>query len=342
MTENFLNTLFSLSLTFGPTGCEKRVAERIEEELKGICRCTYDRMGNLICHLPGHGEKLMIAAGMDEMGFMITDIDDKGYIRVAPTGSADPACFLGKEFTVGNESTLTEGVGAGKVLHLVDRAGDSPTFDKLFIDVGAKTKEDAEKFAEKGDFAAYRGELFELPGDCVAGKALESRSGCAIVVEALKEAAKRDESERKDLYAVFTVKEKANMSGAVTAAYNLCPDNAILLGFTPSMNFDGDSANGRKRSVIPGEGVVLPLKDGSVLFYDSPFLTRAKEKAEELEIPFVLWDSPVSLSAGRAHLVKEGLPMIELSIPCYNPETPLAVVHKKDIDSALKLLTALM
>ena len=185
MTTEFYTLLSALSAEFGPTGCECRVAALLENELSGLCDCSRDRMGSLICHLPGKGEKLLLVAHMDEAGFMVTDIDDKGYLRIAPTGNADPACFLGKHLTVGNETVLLKGIGGGKVLHLTSGAerADSPSFDKLFIDLGFQNKEEAEKQIEKGDFAAYSGGLSELPNGDLAGKALESRSMCAIAAE---------------------------------------------------------------------------------------------------------------------------------------------------------------
>ena len=112
MTTEFYTLLSALSAEFGPTGCECRVAALLENELSGLCDCSRDRMGSLICHLPGKGEKLLLVAHMDEAGFMVTDIDDKGYLRIAPTGNADPACFLGKHLTVGNEMSFSKALAA--------------------------------------------------------------------------------------------------------------------------------------------------------------------------------------------------------------------------------------
>ena len=266
MTTEFYTLLSALSAEFGPTGCECRVAALLEKELSGLCDCSRDRMGSLICHLPGEGEKLLLVAHMDEAGFMVTDIDDKGYLRIAPTGNADPACFLGKHLTVGNETVLLKGIGGGKVLHLTSGAErtDSPSFDKLFIDLGFQNKEEAEKQIEKGDFAAYSGGLSELPNGYLAGKALESRSMCAIAAEVLKLAARKPVSERKDLTVIFAAKEKAGMSSAVTAAYRENAQKALLLGFSPSMDFD--KTEDHQKGARLGKGPVLAFKDGNVLF----------------------------------------------------------------------------
>lgn len=342
MTTEFYTLLSALSAEFGPTGCECRVAALIENELSGLCDCSRDRMGSLICHLPGKGEKLLLVAHMDEAGFMVTDIDDKGYLRIAPTGNADPACFLGKHLTVGNETVLLKGIGGGKVLHLTSGAErtDSPSFDKLFIDLGFQNKEEAEKQIEKGDFAAYSGGLSELPNGYLAGKALESRSMCAIAAEVLKLAARKPVSERKDLTVVFAAKEKAGMSSAVTAAYRENAQKALLLGFSPSMDFD-KTADHQKGARL-GKGPVLAFKDGNVLFYDSLFLGELRQTAEKAALPFQMLNSPLTLSSGRAHLGKEGLPMASLQIPCFNPETPLVIVQKSDLCATLSLLSALV
>ena len=94
--QEFCELLKRLSETFAPTGCEDRVIDLLKSELDGICEYTVDRMGDLICHLPGKGEKVALVSGVDEAGFMVSKIDDKGYVRVETTGNGDSACFLGK------------------------------------------------------------------------------------------------------------------------------------------------------------------------------------------------------------------------------------------------------
>ena len=326
-----------LSLAFGPTGCEKRVLELVEKELKDVCECSYDKIGDLVCRLPGKKEKLAILCGVDETGFMITKIDDRGYLRFEPTGDADPSCFLGKKMLAGNEETLLEGVGGGKVLHLTSggERTDAPGFEKLFIDLGFEKKEELEGKLERGDFAAYKGEFFELPDDYVVGKALECRLNCAILVELMKQAAEQPESKRKDLYAVFAVKEKIGFSGAVTALHRIAPARAVVLGFEPSRDLDEKDAH--KKGAVPGEGPVLALKDGRALFYDSEFF----EEARALPVQKQILDGSVSLSSSRAHLAREGVPMISLRLPCHNPETPLVIVKKQDAENMLRMLCAL-
>ena len=335
--ENVYALAKELSLAFGPTGCETRVLSLIEKELKDVCECSFDKIGNLVCRLPGKKEKLAILCGVDETGFMITKIDDKGYLRFEQTGDADPSCFLGKRMLAGNEETLFEGVGGGKVLHLTSggERTDAPGFDKLFIDLGLEKKEELEGKLEPGDFAAYKGEFFELPGDHIVGKALETRLNCAILAELVKQTAKRPEKERKDLYAVFAVKEKIGFSGAVTALHRIAPDKAVVLGFEPSR--DLDEKDTYKKGAIPGEGPVLTLKDGRALFYDSDFF----EEAKACPVPKQILDGSVSLSSSRAHLARAGVPMISLRLPCHNPETPLVIVKKQDAENMLQMLCAL-
>ncbi len=342
MTNQTMELLSALSVAFGPTGCESYVLKILEDAIGNTASCTKDQMGNLICHLPGKGEKTMIVAHTDEVGFMVTNIDDSGYVRVEPTGTPDPACFLGKELLVGNEETLLAGVGGGKVLHLLSggERSDLPGFEKLFIDLGVKKREELEGKIEKGDFAAYAGEFFTLGDDYVVGKALDARAGCAVAVEALRKAAERNEEERKDLYFVFAAKEKAGLSTAVTAAFNIAPQAAILLGFEPAKGYKEEGVP--QIGALPGSGTVLSMKDGTVLFYDTSFFENAKRIAEEEKIACQLLDSPLPISSGRLHLTERGIPTVSLRIPCINPETPLAIMHKNDIDETLKLLLALI
>ncbi|MBQ9468737.1 MAG: hypothetical protein IJU52_07015 [Clostridia bacterium] len=339
--EDLFELLPKLSLAFGPTGCEKRVLDLIKTGLDGVCDCTFDAVGNLICRLPGEkGTSYAFISGVDEVGFMITKIDDKGYLRVESTSSGDPACFLGKKMVAGGDAQLFEGVGAAKVLHTLkgNERTDAPEFERLFIDLGFEKKEELENKIEVGDFAAFKGDYFEMPHDHIVGKALECRANCAILVTLLKLASKLKKEERNDLTVIFAVKEKIGFSGAVTALHRLAPDRAVLLGFEPSCDLDEKDAD--RKGALLGKGPVLPLKDGRALYYDDPvFFERAKNACGS-QFTQIL-DGSQTLSSSRAHLVLAGVPMISLRLPCHNPETPYVIVNKTDIERTLSKVWSL-
>ncbi|MBQ8399010.1 MAG: hypothetical protein IJX08_03475 [Clostridia bacterium] len=341
MKNQFFDLLKSLCEVFGPTGCEGRVADLIEKSLDGI-PCKKDAVGNLIVHLEGKGKKILVTAPMDEAGYMITDIDDKGYVRFEKTGNADTGCFAGKRLTLGNEETTISAVGGVKVLHLAGgEAGDTPNADKVFAETGLSSEE-LKKQLDKGDFAALEGSLSTLPGGYLVGKALEARALCALLVEAIKELNKKDEKERNDLYFVFTVKEKAGMSSASAAAYTICPEEAYLLGFAPANDFDG--VDEHLKGAKLGEGVVVALKDRRVLYFDSPLTEKALAVAKEQNIPAYGADMGAcgDFSAGALHLVGAGIPCASLRLPCRNPETNRVIVKENDLENTLSLLCALI
>lgn len=342
MNKEFLDFLEKMCLTFAPTGCEERMAKLIEDAVCGVAECKRDRLGNLIVHLPGKGKKILLSAGMDEAGFMITDIDDKGYVRLDKTGSGDTGCFLGQKIVLGNEEQTIVGVGGGKVLHLTSggEGTDTPAIDKLFVDTGLSKDEVVAK-VEKGDFAAYEGSFKTLPAGYIAGKALESRCACAMLVSIILTLSQKSEEERNDLYFVFGIKEKAGMSGAVTAAYTINPDEAYLVSYAPANDFDG--VDEEKKGAKLGEGAVVALKDRRVLYFDAPLTERALATAKEKDIKAVALDQAYAdLSSGALHLVRSGIPCASIRVPCRNPETTLAIMKNEDIDSALALLLALI
>ena len=342
MTGEFLNLLEKMCLTFAPTGCEERMAKLIEETVGDAAECKRDRLGNLIVHLPGKGKRILVSSGMDEASFMITDIDDKGYVRLEKTGSADTGCFLGQRMILGNEEHTLVGVGGGKVLHLTSggEGSDTPAIDKLFIDTGL-SKEEVSAKVEKGDFAAYEGRFLQLPADYIAGKALESRCACALLVTVILTLSKKKVEERNDLYFVFGIKEKAGMSGAVTAAFAIDPDEAYLVSFAPANDFEG--VDEHQKGAILGKGAVVALKDRRVLYFDTPLTEKALQTAKDKGIAAVACDQAYAdLSSGALHLVRAGIPCASIRIPCRNPETTLAIMKKEDVDSAQSLLLALI
>ncbi len=173
----------------------------------------------MICRKAGKGKKIMVAAHTDEIGLMITHIEDEGFLRFTTIGG------VSVEQIVGRRVVFKNGVqGAIGVEYLEDKKDFR--VEKLYIDIGAKNKEEAQKYVNIGDSASFAGEFIEA-GDRLISKAFDDRIGCYVVIEALKNLKTENE-----VYFVFTVQEEVGTRGAAAAAYNIHPDFAVAVDVT--------------------------------------------------------------------------------------------------------------
>ncbi len=241
----------------GVAGREADVREKIAEIMKPLSdEMLVDTMGNLICKKNGNGEnkeKVMLCGHMDEIGFMVTFIEDDGMIRIASMGGINytSAAFTNVVFNNGTQGVLVPEAGANPI-----------TFDKVYIDIGAKDKKSAEKKVKIGDIARCAPSVTRLMGSRVAGRPLDDRVGCQAVIMVAEELAKTGCYD--DVYYVFSVQEEVGCRGARTAAYAIAPTRCIVYDVTGT----GDTKGAKPMKCALGDGAAIKIKDSSVICND--------------------------------------------------------------------------
>lgn len=315
--------LKKLSETYGPSGREQQIARVIRDEVKDHVDETYtDNMGNLYAVKKGSGAKIMVAAHMDEIGVIVTYIEKEGFLRFSNVGGVSPYVLVGQRLTFGNGVIGT--VGMEKLEDI-----KKLSLDKLYLDVGAKDKEEAEKKVKIGDVATYHRELV-LAGDRVIGKAMDNRAGCAVLIKAMQELGETN----NEIYAVFTSQEEVGLRGSRTSSYRINPD----IGLAIDVTLVGDTPEASTMAVSLGKGPAIKVKDASVICH--PRLKELlTELAEKNNIPYqfeVLLAG--GTDAGAIHLTREGIPSGVISVPCRYVHTPGEMVDLDDMENAVKLL----
>lgn len=325
-----MKILKELMLVHSVSGREKAVADKIEKMMTPyVDSVQRDAMGNLICFRKGTSEspkKLMLAGHMDEIGFIVTSIDDKGYIHVSSIGGIHyvSAAFSNVRFENG-----TVGV-------LVPEAdfGNNFSADRFVIDIGAANQKETEKRVKVGDFAATFSHMERLSGSFYAGRPFDDRIGCAIMVRAAMEL----KDCKNDTYFVFTTQEEVGCRGAKTSAYAVMPDFSIAFDVTGS----GDGPKSRPMAVRLGKGAAVKVKDSSVIC-DGGFVKYLMRIAKEEKIPAQLeilegggTDTCSMQTAGA------GSRATAISVPTRYIHSNNETIHKKDYDACVALTVKLL
>jgi endoglucanase len=336
--------LRELSEAFGVSGCEDEVRGVIVEAIKDhVDEYRVDALGNLIAtkksHQPSaisHQLKVMVAAHTDEVGLMITHIEEEGgAIRFQPVGGIDDRILLSKVVLIGKDRV--SGVIGVKPTHLLkeEECQQVVKVDQMAIDIGTKSKEEAEKVIKIGDYAVFATEFCPLTEDglrTVKGKAFDDRAGCAVLIEVLKE------RYPFDLYGVFTVQEEVGLRGARVAAYAVEPDVAFALEGTICDDLP------KKKDVSPstrlGAGPAITIMDRSFIA-DRGLVKLLVETAEELGIPYQFKQPGVGgTDSGAIHLVKEGVPSATVAVPCRYIHSPVCLLSLEDLENTVRLMKA--
>lgn len=323
-------TLLDVLAPSAPTGFEGAVADIIKERLSSHAdEIRTDALGNLIVikKAKGNGGKrIMFAAHMDQIGFMVTDIDEKGYLRLAALGGINVSVSVARPIVFAS--------GKEGVIHCeMERDGKDLAMTHLFADVGATNREEAEKVAKIGDWAVYAPHV-SIMGKRIASPYMDDRAGVAMLMEAFIDAGDCG----NEILAVFTAQEEVGLRGATTAAYALEPDLAIALDVTPA----GDPPKAVRRSVTLGEGPAVKIMDNSIVCH--PFVRNLMEStAAAHNIPC----QPEVLNgggtdSGAIHLSRGGIRSGVLSIPCRYVHSPVETVDMDDMENGVKLLAQIM
>ena len=348
MTRNDrIELLKELANAFGPTGSEMPVAELIISKLKALgYSYKLDRLGNVIVHVPSgkeNAKKLMISAHMDEIGFIVNDIGEDGYIKFLPLGGIDPRVLCGKHIVLeGKNGGFIPGVIASKAIHHQspeERTNATP-IDKMYIDIGAKDKAMAEELTFVSASGTFDSEfvVYGENGGFIKGKALDDRLGCAEMLYALE--AIKGEDIPVDVYFCFTVREEIGLSGARTVAQTIAPDFAAVLETTAVADLPTVPESMRVAKL--GNGGAISLQDRSTI-YDRGFVRFAMSLAEKKGIP-LQYKKYVSggNDAGSIHKAGAGVRALAMSAPSRYLHSAACVVSTEDYLSMGDMLIALI
>lgn len=317
-----------LTSTFGPSGNEELICQVIKEEVKDyVDEVRVDTLGNLIGIKKGKGKKIMLAAHMDQIGFMVTHIDEKGFLRFTNLGGIFVANSIHSRVVFKN--------GMPGVIGYETEIQDIKDIklNRMYIDIGASSKEEAEKLVTIGDVAVYDSTVREGNGKYMGG-AMDDRAGCAVLIKTIKTLSQSPH----ELYFVFTVQEELGIRGARIAAYGLDPDIGIAIDVTGT----GDTPKSRPMAVELGKGPAIKVKDLSVLAH--PKVRKLMvDTAEKWNIPYQMEVLEFGgTDAGAIHLTRAGIPSGVLSIPCRYIHSANETVDSRDLENSVKLLTKIL
>ncbi|HOB08054.1 MAG: M42 family metallopeptidase [Limnochordia bacterium] len=319
------NLIKDLVESYGPTGFETEVTNKIRTYIADkVDECYVDALGNLIARKKGSGKKVMFSAHADEIGVIVTYIDDDGFLRFSNVGGLNLLTLLGGRVRFANGVIGVIGKEKGELKDL--------TLDKLFIDIGAATKDEAQKKVSIGDFAVFHREFADL-GQRLVAKSMDDRIGCAVLVEAIR---RLDHSDH-DLYFVFSAQEEVGLRGARTAAYSIDPDLGIAIDVTRT----GDTPEAPRMDVSLGKGAAIKVKDSSVIAHPKVknLMVRLAE-ADQIKYQLEVLEAG-GTDAGAIHLTKSGVPSGTISIPCRYVHSPSEMVDLDDVENCVKLILAI-
>ena len=328
-----LDTLETLCCLSGVSGTEDEVRDYILERVMPFAdEIQTDPMGNLMIFKKGEtapSQRVMLCAHMDEVGLIVTDITEDGYLRFDTVGGLDRRVLPGKFVYVGAQRV--QGVIGSKAIHLVDRDQRKklPKISEMYIDIGAKDREQAKALVTPGDTVSFDDAVKRFGDGCIKAKAIDDRVGCAALVELIESRLPCD------CWFAFTVQEEVGCRGAVTAARTIQPDIALVLEGTTAADLPG--VEGAERICRLGEGVVIPFMDGRTM-YDRELYRRLGVLAEENGIK---WQTKTRIAGGTdASVIQRSGPAVRtaaLSVAIRNIHTPACIAKIDECEDQLRL-----
>lgn len=323
--------LKDLCLLNGTSGDEDKVRDYIINEIKDYCEYSVDALGSILAFKKGKktpSKKVMLSAHMDEVGFIITHITDEGYLKFHSVGGIDPRVVIDRVVQIGD----IKGVIGAKAVHLLtdDEKKSAPDFSKLYIDIGATSKEEAEKYVSLGDFAYFSSDYNEFGNGFIKSKALDDRIGCMLMIELIKS------DLEYDTYFCFNVQEEVGLRGAACTSYQVQSDISVVLESTTAADLCGVS--GAERCCVLGNGPVVSFMDGRTV-YNKSLYHLAFETAKENDIEIQTKTAVAGGNdAGAIQTSGKGSRVIAVSLPCRYIHSGASVVKKSDIEETRKLL----
>jgi putative aminopeptidase FrvX len=339
-----MSLLEELTEAHGVPGFEARIADIVEAHLGDFCEVDRDGLGGIICRREGDraGPKVMLAGHLDEIGFIVKHVTEKGFVRFHGLGGWRDQVVLAQRVVIETSGGPVEGVIGAKPPHLTsqEERGKMVTVDKMFIDVGAKDQKEAqERFhIQPGDPIVPVCPFTRLKSrKMLLAKAWDDRVGVALMVDTMKRL--RNRKHPNVLYGAGTVQEEVGLRGAQTAVQSIAPDVGLVLetaiaGDVPDIDDEGHAKLGEGCAIYVFEGSAIPntkLRDLA--------LRICREKKIKHQVAFL---AAGGTDAGKIHVHARGVPCLVLGVPTRHIHTPAGILHTDDYDAALKLTVELV
>lgn len=316
----------------GVSGNERAVRELILSEIRSKADdIKIDAMGNIIAFKKGRrsDKKIMLAAHMDEVGFIISGITEKGYLEFKTVGGIDTRVLISKRVTVGADKI--KGVIGMKAIHLQKKSEREsvPEIKDIYIDIGASDKAAAEKLVKIGDYGTFDTVYSDFGTDKIKAKAIDDRAGCEILISAF------DALCEYDRYICFTVQEEVGLRGAQVAAYRIKPDIALVLEATTCSDVHGFEPHEYVTTV--GGGAAVTFMDRTTIV-NRRFSKWLMDEGKKAGIPVQYKRTAMGGNdAGAIHKAAEGVMTASVSVPCRYLHSPVGVAAKSDIEAVRRL-----
>ncbi|MBR2446921.1 MAG: hypothetical protein IKB28_09700 [Clostridia bacterium] len=344
-----LELIEQLCREFGPSGCCDPVREALVEQITdAIDDYFVDRVGNVVAKVCGSGEgynaknpkKVLVCTGMDEVGMIINRVSDKGHLKFSLVGDIDARCLGGKSLLVGDGNRAVKGIVASKAIHLQspeERRKLTPA-RKMYIDIGAESADEAKEYVDVGSMAT-----FDTPFECfgeqkafMRAKALESRLGCAAIIELLRMLKSGRVKLPYDLYVAFTDCSQLTFSAARVAAARVKPDFAMIVEAREALDYPGVAESTRLCAL--GQGVAIAFADGCAIYHkEHTAELRACAQKNGIAVQAVC-GTPRAQLGGSVQQGAHGVRMVSLGYPVRNLHTPVQVAKVSDYYAVRDLL----
>lgn len=324
--------LKELCAASGVSGDETEIRNLIASHIKD-CDMHVDAMGNLLATRPGKGLKIMFAAHMDEVGLIISGIEENGFLRFKTVGGINSDVMLGKKVYIGRHKV--PGIIGVRAVHLQSKSQREGVIDEedMYIDIGAIDKQDAEQIVNLGDTAVFPPHFHEFGDNLIDARAIDDRAGCAVLIKLLQ-----NRYENVQVCCAFTAQEEVGTRGAQAAAEYFKPDIAIVVESTFCSDIFPTEAHSQVTKL--GAGPAITFMD-RVATPDKMIISSLTLTAKTHNIPWQYKRTAGGgTDAGVISRAVEGIPTAIVALPCRNLHSPCCVIAKDDYNDMWRLLDA--
>ena len=325
-----LNIIKNLNATPSISGREKAISDKILTYIAPLTDKVWeDAMGNIIAYKRGSGtdrKKIMLCAHMDEIGFMVTHIDDRGFIRIAQVGGIN---YVAAAYTY----VVSEKGVRGVIVPEANTAPQDLKFDKVYIDIGAKDKKEAEKKVRIGDFFVCESSVTKI-GKKLCGRPMDDRIGCAIMIKIAEKL--MGEDCKNDIYYCFSTQEEVGSRGSKPASFAIDPDCGLAFDVTGT----GDVPGAKPMECALGNGAAIKLKDQSVIC-DKEIVDKLTDLAIANDIKYqyeILTYGGTDTSSMQ--VTRGGVKAGALSVPTRYIHSGVEMIDMNDCDACVDLALA--